>query len=457
VYDTANLTRLVVSNQTGIVPIGSLIAPSTPQVTVYENDTNPHYSISTTISNSGIVEAVEFWITSDVPPAVNQDSNRTYSLLTTAVPAVVGNTQATSFATVANSGSTSSNTFGSAGAFATTVTTTVNSQPSGNFLIKARTRNSQTASPFSAPGGFVYNPQQTAGAISNSTSIAGLAAGALGAAALLGALDNLFSGNAGPNTTSGQIVKSIGDVFTGNTSPGTFFDNLANLFTSNSVWGGGNTYSAITSIGLTDRAKSMGLSIIRGPSRGQILLDLNDIDNNSGNTGNTGGNSGNNTVGSYSYTDLNFDTSTPDGSWRAPSSITPDPATHGWPYTATCAASDFYPIYFSGQLDVQAVVATTGISSSTLANYTFQFYSANDNPAPTAGENTETALARFYEDGNWPQSFDTGAVFLQRAGTVVGSKGNDAGAYPIRLRIWNGADSTHTKIYDSVFITLTVT
>lgn len=189
VYDTSDLARYTVSTQNGIVAIGSIPAPTTPTVTAYTLVSNPRVRATTTVEG-GIVEAVEFWYTTDVPPAVNDENNRTYQLLGTVKPQT-------------------------AALFAAgeTVTLEVPSLSAGQFLVKARCVNSTTSSPYSAPSGVLtYNAQQMTDAISDNTSVVDSNGDSVdlatmgGLAALLAIANSFFGGNAavGPGGGSGS-------------------------------------------------------------------------------------------------------------------------------------------------------------------------------------------------------------------------------------------------------------
>jgi hypothetical protein len=173
VYSTEDLSRYTVSNSTGIVTIGAIGNPGTPTITVYNNDPRPRI-VATSTAPTGIVEGLEFWYTSDVPPGVIIDANRTYKLLDTIRPKV-----------------------GNVFAYGDTIIMDYDSLDSGNFLIKTRGINKGTSGPFSTPAGFVYNPLQTAGAIGSST-VASDGTGlltTLSVLSLLSKTDGLFSGD----------------------------------------------------------------------------------------------------------------------------------------------------------------------------------------------------------------------------------------------------------------------
>lgn len=188
VYDASDLERFTRSDENGIIAIGAITAPDQPTVTIYSNIARPHIT-ATTVTNNGISDAVEFWITYDVPPGVTLDENRTYSLLTTARP-------------------TNGNTFASS----TTVTVDVDNLSASNFLIKCRAVNGSATSPFSTPSGLIeYAPVQTTDNITDETTVNGSLLTAAGIATLLSELSTFFdegsgftfpgSGGAGDGTT----------------------------------------------------------------------------------------------------------------------------------------------------------------------------------------------------------------------------------------------------------------
>lgn len=185
VYDTSNLSRYTRTTSTGIVSIGNITAPDQPTVTLYSNIARPYMSIATQV-NSGLSNAVDFYITSDVPPGITVDSNRTYTFLTTEF---AGN--------------------GNVFAPGTTVRANV-TYNTGDFLVKCRSKNSSAVSEFSTPSGLInYTPKQVTDTIGPNTDVrdetGGLATTA-GLLALLQLADEFFGGNAavGPGGGSGS-------------------------------------------------------------------------------------------------------------------------------------------------------------------------------------------------------------------------------------------------------------
>jgi hypothetical protein len=208
VYDTTNLDRYTRSDASGILGIGSIPAPDQPVVTTYSNVSRPRVECVTNV-NGGLVDRVEFWYTSDVPPDYVVDSNRTYTLLGSVAPDNGG-------------------TF-DAGA---DVTFSIDSLSAGSFLIKARAMNSVASSEFSAPSGVVYAPVQTTDAIGPDTQAIdenGNLLNMAGLTGLLALMDSFFSGNSSSGGSSSgngttflllEIQSFNGNMTTGGKAPG---------------------------------------------------------------------------------------------------------------------------------------------------------------------------------------------------------------------------------------------
>ena len=185
VYDTDDLSRFTVSNETGIVSIGNIAAPDQPTITLFSNIARPFMSIVTQV-NSGLSNAVDFYITDDVPPGVTIDSNRTYTFLTTEF---AGNGNVFTPGTEVRANVTYNN---------------------GNFLIKCRSKNDSAVSEFSTPSGAItYTPKQVTDTIGPNTDVrdgSGNLATTAGLLALLQIADEFFGGNAavGPGGGSGS-------------------------------------------------------------------------------------------------------------------------------------------------------------------------------------------------------------------------------------------------------------
>lgn len=188
VYSVADLYRYTRTDENGIITKGAIGTPSTPQVSKFERDARPRVDIST-LSPSGIVEGIEYWITYDV--GIMNDSNRNYRLLGSRQPTV-----------------------NKTWAEGTEVVFEWDSLAQGDFYIKTRGVNSTTVGPFSAVSGLInYNPVQTTNAINEDTQVVdntGQLLTTLGASLLMNAVSGIFTGNTGTNS----LFKSIFDLFT---------------------------------------------------------------------------------------------------------------------------------------------------------------------------------------------------------------------------------------------------
>jgi hypothetical protein len=191
VYSTADLYRYVVSNSTGIIGIGSIGKPGLPEVVKTEVASLPKITVTST-SPTGIVEAMEFWYTRDVPPGNNVDSTRSYTLLGTVKP-----TNGTTF------------TYGTA------VSLDVSTLGTGNFLIKSRGINTTTAGQYSDPSGVVYYaPKQITDGIGQDTAVydaTGALISTLAVNYLLNNLDQLFKGNVSIGSIFDQVFGLFND------------------------------------------------------------------------------------------------------------------------------------------------------------------------------------------------------------------------------------------------------
>jgi hypothetical protein len=186
VYNADDLSRFTRTNSTGIVTIGNITAPDQPTVTLYSNIARPYMSIATQV-NSGLSNAVDFYITKDVPSTgITIDTNRTYTFLTTEF---AGN--------------------GNVFAPGTTVRANV-TYNTGDFLVKCRSKNSSAVSEFSTPSGLInYTPKQVTDTIGPNTDVRdsnGNLATIASLFALLQLADSFFGGNAavGPGGGSGS-------------------------------------------------------------------------------------------------------------------------------------------------------------------------------------------------------------------------------------------------------------
>lgn len=183
---TYDWDRYEISTADGIVTIGSIGTPGTPQITEVERDARPRIIVEST-APTGIVEGMEFWLTNDV--SVADDSLRTYKLIATTRPVGGG-------------------TYGSG----TTVVLEYDALGASNFIIKTRGINDVTVGPYSTPSGSVYfAPVQTTNAIDPNTQMydatGGLLTG-LALTSLASKLLDLFGGD-----TSKSLFNKIFDVF----------------------------------------------------------------------------------------------------------------------------------------------------------------------------------------------------------------------------------------------------
>lgn len=171
VYSTADITRFTRSDENGIVAIGDIGQPGTPQVTKFEIDSRPRVLIETT-APTGVVDGIEYWVTYDT--AEPDDDLRSYSLLATERPVGGG---------VFTSG--------------TTVTLDYDALGDTEFRVKTRGINTTTSGPFSEVSGLVdYTPQQQTDAIGPDTAVLdglGNLLTAVAAFELLGLVDDLYS------------------------------------------------------------------------------------------------------------------------------------------------------------------------------------------------------------------------------------------------------------------------
>ena len=189
VYSTQNITRYTRSDDDGIITIGSIGIPGTPQVTKFERSNRPRIEIETT-APTGVVEGIEFWITFDYQEA--NDDLRSYTLIGTKRPDGGG---------VYTSG--------------TNITFEYPNLNEQNFYIKVRGVNTTTTGPFSTPSGLVeFVPEQVPDAITPDTSVldsTGGLATALGIVSLLNNLDGLFGGDSNTSLFD-KIFQTFEDV-----------------------------------------------------------------------------------------------------------------------------------------------------------------------------------------------------------------------------------------------------
>ena len=197
VYDTSDLYRYLRTNASGIVSIGSIGIPNAPQVTKFETDARPRVLIEADVTG-GLVNAMEFWLTEDIPPGVGSDENRTYRLIGTKA---------------ADNGQNLTQ--------GDTIEIEVDNISNINFLVKVRGVNGDVKGPFSTPSGSIFfAPTQVTDAIGSGTSTLDDSGnqinGLLAANALMYLLGQLFNGstatgNAGVN--SGSLWNTFWELF----------------------------------------------------------------------------------------------------------------------------------------------------------------------------------------------------------------------------------------------------
>jgi len=139
VYDTSNLNRFVRSDRNGIKAAGAIGTPIQPQVTDYQLVARPRLEIETVVP-SGLVESMEFWISSD---------GTNYTQIDTEYPVGGGNFPP-----------------------GTTVVADFDRLDGQNVYVKTRGMNSTTTGPFSPPSTLLaFVPKQQTEAIGNSTDV----------------------------------------------------------------------------------------------------------------------------------------------------------------------------------------------------------------------------------------------------------------------------------------------
>lgn len=212
IYNFSNLSKYIIQTSTGIQTIGNIGQPGKPLIdnTTFNTNAQPKVII-TSLSPTGIVDGMEFWISGDA--SIPNDSERNYYLAGTVNPP--RNYYTDSITIVNTSGTTSTQVVtistGSGNVFpiGTAVEFQANNLNSGNFVVKTRGTNGTTAGSFSTPSSFHWTPTQTTDAISNLTKILGQAALGFGAAYLLNQLGGLITGNTGSGSLIGSILNSI--------------------------------------------------------------------------------------------------------------------------------------------------------------------------------------------------------------------------------------------------------
>jgi hypothetical protein len=186
VYSIADLFRFTRSDANGIITFGSIGTPGTPTVSKVEIDARPRVQITST-APTGIVEALEFWLSNDVSLA---EENRSYRVISVQRPVGGG---------VYSSG--------------TSVTFEYDSVSSSDFVVKTRGINTATTGPFSGVSGLVnFVPRQTTQAVDASTSMFDSAGGLLGVLSLVSLLSKV-SDLFGSGDTGKSLFTRIFDTF----------------------------------------------------------------------------------------------------------------------------------------------------------------------------------------------------------------------------------------------------
>jgi hypothetical protein len=175
-----DMSRYARSDSNGITPLASLPQPTKPTIVKFEANAKPKITATTTLTG-GLVEAVEFWSSTD--------GGSVYTLLKTANPT------------------------GNVFPLSSNIVITDDTVASGNLIIKARATNQDGVSLFSTPSDAItYTPYQIPNGISQSTDIVdpstGLPLVSTAGLALLLKLLNTFLGNGSVamNTVVGQTI-----------------------------------------------------------------------------------------------------------------------------------------------------------------------------------------------------------------------------------------------------------
>ena len=198
VYDN-DLTRLTAETNNGIVTLGYINAPLTPQITLFERDSRPR-ALFEAITPIGIVEGIEFWISTD---GTNYDIAGTTRPFDNGVYAI-----------------------------SDPVELELDNINAGNIYCKVRGINDTTTGPFSSVASTTYTPVQVTNAIDTDTELTdinGTLLTAAGLSTLLTLLDDLYSSG---DSGSGSIFEKIFDIF--NDETGVDILDTGNAFVTDS-------------------------------------------------------------------------------------------------------------------------------------------------------------------------------------------------------------------------------
>lgn len=186
VYTEESVTLFEPSANIGIRPIVGIVQPTTPTIQVFESDARPKITVTSTVPE-GIVEGIEYWISSDVNLS---ESARNYKLIRVERPV-------------------------SGGIFQTgaTVSFEFDSLDSGNFVVKYRGFNRQGFGPFSlASSATTFTPKPIAGVVNVDTILvdsAGVPVGDLTLPELLTKVSETFTAADGAKTLADKVFEEF--------------------------------------------------------------------------------------------------------------------------------------------------------------------------------------------------------------------------------------------------------
>lgn len=188
IYSTADLYRYTRTDENGIITIGSIGIPGTPQVTKYEIDSRPRVIIESA-SPTGVVDGMEFWLSTDTNLPENQ---RSYVLIAIKRPADGG-----TFVNGSN------------------IVLDYDNVSSGTFAVKTRGFNATTVGPYSTVSGLIaFTSTQVTNAIGPNTGVIDALGGigtALGAYALLKGVDGLYQKIANTSSLFTKVFETFKD------------------------------------------------------------------------------------------------------------------------------------------------------------------------------------------------------------------------------------------------------